>query len=191
MISKITSEFLLLLILIYSVLLIVIKSQYNTYTIILNAITLIIWIKFLSIKCNHFRKKCIIFGAIICILNLIFFDIKSNKIILHEKHTSKKEFILDVTFDYFPTSKYKFTNLSGKINNSSSKNYLLKDKRIFVVGEYKYNKIKRLKPYTIAVLINESCLNKEEIVVNSFRTINKNLMLSSILIKYGKESRKK
>jgi hypothetical protein len=49
---------------------------------------------------------------------------------------------------------------------------LLKDKRIYVVGEYKYNKIKRLKPYTIAVLINESCLNKEEIIVNSFRTIN-------------------
>ena len=172
MISKITSEFLLLLILIYSLLLIVIKSQYNTYTIILNAITLIIWIKFLSIKCNHFRKKCFIFGAIICILNLIFFDIKSNESILHEKHTSKKEFILDVTFDNFSNSKYEFTNLSGKINNSSSKNYLLKDKRIFVVGEYKYNKIKRLKPYTIAVLINESCLNKEEIVVNSFRTIN-------------------
>ena len=135
MISKITSEFLLLLILIYSVLLIVIKSHYNTYTLVFNALILILWIKLLSIKCNHFRKKCIIFGAIICILNLIFFDIKSNKIILHEKHTSKKEFILDVTFDYFSNSKYEFINLSGKINNSSSKNYSLKDKRIFVVGE--------------------------------------------------------
>lgn len=172
MITKITSEFLLLLILVYSVLLIIIKSQYSTYTILFNALTLIICAKLLKIKCNHFRKKCIIFCVIICILNLIFFEIKGNKILLDEKHSIKQEFILDVTFDYFPTNKHGFNNLSGKINSSSSKNFLLKDKRIYVVGEYKYNKIKRLKPYKIAVLINESCLNKEEIIVKSFRTIN-------------------
>jgi ComEC/Rec2-related protein len=172
MISKITSEFLLLFILVYSILLIVIKSQYDTYTQVFNVLTFIIWAKFLKIKCNHLRKKFIISFAVVLILNLIFFDIKSNKIILHEEHNSKQEFILDVTFDYFPTNKYEFSNLSGKINNAGSKNHLFKDKRIYVTGKIKYNKIKRLKPYTIAVSINESCINKDEIIVQSFRTIN-------------------
>jgi hypothetical protein len=85
MISKITSEFLLLFILVYSILLIVIKSQYDTYTQVFNVLTFIIWAKFLKIKCNHLRKKFIISFAVVLILNLIFFDIKSNKIILHEE----------------------------------------------------------------------------------------------------------
>ena len=90
MISKITSEFLLLFILVYSVLLIVIKSQYDTYTLLFNVLTFIIWAKFLKIKCNHLRKKCIISFAVVLILNLIFFDIKSNKIILHEENNPKQ-----------------------------------------------------------------------------------------------------
>ena len=169
---KVTSEFLLVSMLIYAVLLILIKSQYNTHILFLNIITLSFWTNCIFTRSKHFRKKSFIFGTIICIINLIFTGISNKNEILYEYNTYKKEFILDVIFDYYPNSKNGFGTISGKISKCSPVYHLFKGKRIYVIENYKYKFIKRLKPYKIAVKVNDYYLNKDEIVVKSLRKIN-------------------
>ena len=76
--TKITSEFLLVLMVIYAILIILIKTHCTTNILILNTITLAILTKYMDKKNNHLRKKIIIFGFIIIILNFTFVNIKSN-----------------------------------------------------------------------------------------------------------------
>ena len=114
--TKITSEFLLVLMVIYAILIILIKTHCNTYTLILNTITLAFWTKYLDKKNNHLRKKSIIFAFIIIILNFTFINIGSNESIINIRNSYKKEFILNVTFDYFSESNYELGFLTGVIN---------------------------------------------------------------------------
>ena len=80
--TKVTSEFLLVIMLIYAVLLILIKHHGITYILILNTITFIIWSKCLNKENNHLRKKSIIFGFIIIVLNFTFINIRNKEIII-------------------------------------------------------------------------------------------------------------
>lgn len=170
--TKITSEFLLVFMLIYTLLLIIIKNYGITNILILNLITITIWKKCLNKENVHLRKKSIIFGFIIILINFSFINIKNNKNISYIQSNYKKEFILNVTFDYFSNSKYDLGFLSGKINQSIPNNHLLKGKNIYIIKNYKQENIKRLKTYNIIVKINEYYLNKDEIIVKGFRIIN-------------------
>jgi ComEC/Rec2-related protein len=170
--TKITSEFLLVLMVIYAILIILIKTHCTTYILILNTITLAILTKYLNKKNSHLIKKIIIFGFIIIIINFTFINIKSNESITNIRNNYKKEFILNVTFDYFSESNYELGFLTGVINQSNPNNHLLKGKKIYIIKEYKSKKFKRLKPCSIIVSIDEHYLNKDEIIVKGFRVIN-------------------
>ena len=170
--TKITSEFLLVFMLIYTILLIIVKNYGITSILTLNTITIIIWKKCLDKKNLHLRKKSIIFGFIIILMNFNFINIKNNENINYIKSNYKKEIILNVTFDYFSNSKYDSGFLTGKINQSTPNNHLLKGKNIYIIKDYKNKNIKKLKPYSIIVKIDENYLNKDEIIVKGFRIIN-------------------
>ena len=170
--TKVTSEFLLVIMLIYAVLLILIKHHGITYILILNTITFIIWSKCLNKENTHLRKKSIIFGFIIIVLNFTFINIRNKEIIDYNQSNFKKEYILNVTFDYFSNSNYKCDFLTGKINKSIPSNHLLKGKNIYIIKDFKYKRIKRLKPISIIVNIDEYYLSEDEIMVKGFRVIN-------------------
>ena len=77
--TKITSEFLLVFMLIYTILLIIVKNYGITSILTLNTITITIWKKCLDKKNLHLRKKSIIFGFIIILMNFYFINIKNNE----------------------------------------------------------------------------------------------------------------
>ena len=158
--------------LIYAVLLILIKHHGITYILILNTITFIIWSKCLNKENTHLRKKSIIFGFIIIVLNFTFINIRNKEIIDYNQSNFKKEYILNVTFDYFSNSNYRCDFLTGKINKSIPSNHLLKGKNIYIIKDFKYKRINRLKPISIIVNIDEYYLSEDEIMVKGFRVIN-------------------